>query len=69
MLNNANNPEVLYFLDFVERLPLSEDQKMEFVQEHIQNVKKAEKQKKQHRERFKSVVLKELLADRRRITI
>ena len=61
MLNNANNPEVLYFLDFVERLPLSEVQKMEFVQEHIQNVKKAEKQKKQHRERFKSVVLGELL--------
>ena len=60
MMNNVN---VLYFLEFVERLPLSDDQKMQFVQNHISNIKKAELEKQRNREHFRSVVLVNLLKE------
>ena len=67
-MNNVNNPAVrkhacehIYFLEFVERLPLTEEQKIEFVTEHILSAKKAQEQKEKNKMHFSLLVLGELL--------
>jgi hypothetical protein len=60
-MTSINNQSILEYLEFINRLPLTEDQKLEFVKEHILNVKEAEKQTEFNSERFRSIVLRELL--------
>jgi hypothetical protein len=61
-MTSINNQSILEYLEFVNRLPLTEGQKLEFVKEHILSAKEAEKQTEINSERFRSVVLRELLS-------
>ena len=44
------------FMDFVDRLPLSDEQKLEFVKNHIEEIKKNRALKIQSRNNFNTVM-------------
>ncbi|GAG47827.1 unnamed protein product [marine sediment metagenome] len=54
------NSSVLDFIDFVSRLPLSDEQKVEFVRLHINESKKRQDEVFVNKDFFQNVVLEEL---------
>jgi hypothetical protein len=54
------NPRIIEFLEFVNKLPLTDEQKITFVEQQIAIGKENEESKKKNKELFK-VVLKDLV--------
>ena len=54
------NPRIIEFLEFVNKLPLTDEQKIEFVEQQIALGKENVESKKKNKELFK-VVLKDLV--------
>jgi hypothetical protein len=55
------SPIVTEFLAFVQRLPLSEEQKRVFVRNHIETIKQHQKEKKENKQYYSNAVLVELV--------
>ncbi len=49
-------PQILEFIEFVNRLPITEEQKIEFVKHQIAVVEKKIEEKKKNKELFKNVL-------------
>ena len=52
-----NNKTVVKFMDFVKRLPLSDEQRLEFVKGHIERIKAEQQMTVVAKECFKKVMV------------
>ena len=50
--------EVKEFINFVDRLPMTDEQKQTFVKNHINSIKKHQEEKKAYKDYFSKMVLK-----------
>jgi hypothetical protein len=55
------NTTVSVFLEFVSRLPISEEQKIDFIRNHIETIKQHQKEKKENKQYYSNAVLLELV--------